>query len=91
MTQGRLRGQGWFPVEAMVKQKPQNFGEEDHSGPSGGVVGSEEAARPDSCQDEKRGGPGTLGVSLKSHCGRGGLHDASWSLKFLAYLCIERS
>ena len=33
----------------MVKQKPENFGEEDHSGPSRGVVGSEEAARPDSC------------------------------------------
>lgn len=77
VTQVPLQDPEWLPVEVMVKQKPKNFGKEDHSGPSRGVVGSGEAAWPESCQDEKGGGPGMLGASLKSHCGRGGLHDAS--------------
>lgn len=49
VTRVRLRGQGWLPVEAMVEQKLRDIGEEDCSGPSRRVLGSGEAARPESC------------------------------------------
>ena len=80
-TRVTLWVQGWLLVEAVVQQKPRTLGEEDHSGPSRGVLGPEEAARPESCP--RRGGEVAQGccVSL-SLCRRGGLRDESWSLKF---------
>lgn len=49
VTRVKLWGQGWLPVEAMVEQKLRDIGEEDRSGPSRGVLGSGEAARPELC------------------------------------------
>lgn len=79
-TRVRLGVRGWLLVEAMVQQKPRTLGEEDHSGPSRGVLGPEEAVRPESCPRRGEVAQGSC-VSL-SLCRRGGLRDEPWSLKF---------